>query len=290
MEGKGLVAKAENKDHAVVIPLWGEPSSGLEAYLQDLVIHGFSLILVDNNHCDSTSKALCFFEPNFLFNYNQGGIAGGLNRGIERACQLGSAWITLLDQDSRIPIQLIPLLREPWRTYPGSKLVVGPTILDERHKEHLLRCQSSGNAFRKTRLLITSGTTFRAADWPHLGTMNEDLFIDFVDHAWSFRAQARGFKLLQHKELILIQQFGIEHPSRLCHHLGLQLYSPMRHFYGIRNLRWLWLQPYVPLDLKVKELIKMLVKPWLWLLFEPHRRANLNAILSGILARLPGIY
>jgi non-ribosomal peptide synthetase component F len=47
---------------------------------------------------------------------------------------------------------------------------------------------------------------------------------------------------------------------------------------------------YVPLDLKLKELLKMLFKPWLWLLLEPKREANLKAIVRGLLAPLPGRY
>ncbi len=70
----------------------------------------------------------------------------------------------------------------------------------------------------------------------------------------------------------------------------MRLYSPSRHFYGLRNLRWLCLQPYVPLDLKLKEVFKMLFKPYLWLLFEPRRRANLRAIFMALLARLPDPY
>jgi hypothetical protein len=55
-------------------------------------------------------------------------------------------------------------------------------------------------------------------------------------------------------------------------------------------LRWLCLQAYVPLDLKVKEVLKMLVKPWLWLLFEPKRRENFKAIWSALVAPLPDNY
>ncbi len=70
--------------------------------------------------------------------------------------------------------------------------------------------------------------------------------------------------------------------------LGMELYSPIRHFYAIRNLRWLCLQPFVPLDLKIKELVKMAIKPWLWILFEPQRLANLRAVLGALTAPLLG--
>ena len=223
-------------------------------------------------------------------NGNRGGIAGGLNRGIEFALQAGISWITLLDQDSRIPVEQIRRLLEPFEAYPERRLVVGPSIWDQQRQVRHGRWLPSSHAFQETRLLISSGTTFQAKDWPELGSLHDQLHIDFVDHAWCFRAQARGFKLLQHSEVVLKQQFGAVHPNRFCRWLGMQLYSPERHFYGLRNFRWLLLQPYVPLDLKLKEFLKMLFKPWLWLLLEPKRGANLKAIVRGLLAPLPGRY
>ena len=264
---------------------------GLVDYLHSLVRAGLCVVLVDNNPQPLHGQSGMACEWEILYNFNRGGIAGGLNYGINHVQQLGCKWITLLDQDSRIPSDQICRLLEPWQAFSlNSQLVVGPSIWDEQRQTRHGRWQASTTAFEKTRLLISSGTTFRSSDWGLLGSLHEDLFIDFVDHAWCFRAQARGFQLLQHAEVILRQQFGVEHPNRLCRRLGLQLYSPERHFYGLRNLRWLCLQPYIPLDLKIKELTKMLIKPWLWLLFEPRRLANLKAIVRGFLAPLPRQY
>jgi rhamnosyltransferase len=259
-------------------------------YLQDLADIGLFVVLVDNNpqplQCFPLSRV--YFE--LVFNGNCGGIAGGLNRGIEFALGTDCLWITLLDQDSRISAEEMLLMPKAWDDYPGRQLVVGPVIWDEQRQERHGRWRATANGFDATRLLISSGTTFRISDWPQLGSMHEGLFIDFVDHAWCFRAQARGFQLLQHPLVTLRQCFGDEHPNRVCRWFGMQLYSPERHFYALRNLRWLCLQPYIPLDLKIKELLKMLVKPWLWLIFEPRRHENLKAIFSGLRCSLPSKY
>jgi rhamnosyltransferase len=167
---------------------------------------------------------------------------------------------------------------------------VGPGIWDVQRRQRHGRWRRSADGLDSTRLLISSGTTFRSDDWPELGTMHEDLWIDFVDHAWCFRAQVRGFFLVQHPAVKLYQQFGSVHPYSLCRWLGMQFYSPERHYFALRNLRWLCRQPFVPLDLKSKEVLKMLLKPWLWLLFEPDRCANLKAIVRGLKAPLPGPY
>ena len=62
-----------------------------------------------------------------------------------------------------------------------------------------------------------------------------------------------------------------------AHRLGLQLYSPYRRAVALRNLRWLLRQGYVPRDIRLKEAVKMLLKPWCWLALEPDRRRGRGA-------------
>jgi rhamnosyltransferase len=221
-------------------------------------------------------------------NRNRGGLAGGFNAGIDRACGAGAAWITLLDQDSDLAPEAFERLRQPLQHWPHRRLMVGPVVRDLDSDAVQGRSSAWEEGYLRTRLLISAGTTFRASDWPILGPFHEGLFIDFLDHAWCFRAGTRGFTLLQDPRVVLDQRFGGFHPHPLCRWLGMHLYSPLRHYYGLRNLRWLCLQPEVPLDLKIKEVTKMLVKPWLWLLCEPGRLANLRSIWAGLTAPLPG--
>jgi rhamnosyltransferase len=290
MAESGLVSEAERSFHAVVMPLFGDVSDDLEDYLHDLSDQGLLIVLVDNNPRVQMFPLNPPEQAELIVNGNRGGIAGGLNRGIECALAVGSTWITLLDQDSRIEAEQIRLLSRALDAYQGQKLVVGPSIWDEQRQERHGRWRGFMDGLDATRLLISSGTTFRSSDWPQLGSMHEGLFIDFVDHAWCFRAQSRGFQLLQHPLVTLRQQFGAEHPNGFCRRFGMQLYSPERHFYGLRNLRWLCLQSYIPLDLKLKELLKMLVKPWMWLAFESRRPENFKAIVAGLFASLPARY
>lgn len=274
--------------HVVVIPLFGEDAArDVAAYVQALLQVGLAVVVVDNNPDLAIGDRALLAGVQIVVNRNCGGLAGGLNRGVELARQLGARWITLLDQDSRVEPHLYSRLRECLEAQNLSRVIIGPTIWDQQHQRRHGRWQPAANHLDAVRLLITSGTTFRAFDWPDLGCFHEDLFIDFVDYAWCSRARARGFALFQHPDVILQQRFGARHPSRFCRLLGMRLYSPDRHYFSLRNLRWLCLQPCVPLDLKVREVLKMLAKPWLWLLFEPQRRANLRAICMAFSGKLP---
>ncbi len=247
------------------------------------------VVLVDNNPlADSRIMALEGGGIRVVHRANRGGLAGGFNAGIRAAIAAGAQWVTLLDQDSAIdPLSLLRL-REAWQLLPDRLLLVGPSIRDLDGAAAPVLDVSAGDPYDRPRLLISSGTTFRSRDWDRLGPFHTELFIDFLDHIWCFRAAARGCLLLQDRRVELAQRFGAPHPQPLCRWLGMKLYSPQRHYYGLRNLRWLCRQPEVPLDLKVKEVLKMLVKPWLWLLFEPRRPANARAICAGLTDPLPG--
>jgi len=215
---------------------------------------------------------------------NRGGLAGALNRGIEAAIASGASTITLLDQDSLISLDHLRRLAADLASAPGPTCLIGPCVWDlDRRTPHTPWPPSQ--PLTPTRLLLSSGTTFAAEHWPRLGSFPEHLFIDYLDHYWCFRARTRGFQLYLDGAALLFQSFGAPHPSRLCRRLGMQLYSPLRHYTSLRNLLWLVRQPEVPGDIRLKELTKMLVKPWLWLLFEPRRPQNLAAILAALRGR-----
>lgn len=274
--------------HWIIIPIYG-PFKSLAIDKKQFIDAGFSIVFVDNNkEPDSGISALAEASGCFvIWNGNRGGIAGGFNRGIMYALSAGAKFITLLDQDSLIETDSLFNLRQTLIRFSDERLIVGPRIWDQRRGRWHQASRCQWREYFQTRLLISSGTTFATRDWPVLGPFHEGLFIDFVDHTWCFQAQASGFTLIQVPGTSLWQQFGVEHPNLFCRFLGLELYSPNRHFFGLRNLRWLLLQNYVPLDLRCKELVKMIFKPCLWLLFEPCRKDNLKAILSALIAPLP---
>jgi len=274
--------------HAVVVPLFGQIPHDLPEYLTKLTEAGLDPVIVDNRmELDPPTLSSLRANTSTLRNRNRGGIAGALNRGVGAALARGTQWITILDQDSRVEPNGISRLLEPLQPCPSKRLVVGPTIWDAQRNRAQDKTRTEEGTIVPTRLLISSGTTFHASQWPGLGPFHEGLFIDYVDHYWSFRAQQRGYRLLRHSEVILRQHFGHPHPNIICRWLGMQLYSPMRHFYSLRNLRWLVLQGCVPTDLKAKELLKMVVKPWCWLLFEPQRGENLRAIVRALKEEVP---
>jgi GT2 family glycosyltransferase len=119
-------------------------------------------------------------------------VAGGFNRGIERAIGFGAQWGTFLHHDSRLEPALLKRFLEPWRQ-GATRLMVGPMICDGRRGQHHGgQPGASLHQFWRSRLLIRSDTTFSAASWPSLGPMFAWLVEDFVDHSWGLCIQLHG--------------------------------------------------------------------------------------------------
>lgn len=278
------------RSHAIVVPLYGVIPDTLPSQLASLSDANFRVVLVDNRtpqHMTDQPATALSSKADVVVNHNRGGLAGGFNRGVAHAILKGARTISLLDQDSQLNAADLHELYTSLAQC-GPRSLVGPRVMDRWRQPTLPKHRwQHGNTLMPKRMLISSGTTFLAADWPTLGPMHEPLEIDYVDHHWCFRARKRGFQCFENQRVRLVQAFGEQHPNRICHQLGMQLYQPDRHYTAVRNLRWLLLQPSAPVDIKAKELGKMAIKPILWLLAEPKRLANLRALLRGLLDPLP---
>ena len=261
---------------AVVVALYGRSPEELPARLQAFEQAGLLVVAVNNNPVAHPGGAATSSLIQ-LDNHNSGGLAGGLNRGVAEALRLGCRTVTLLDQDSDLSADGVLALQQA--VLQCGDRVVGPAIWDlERERWHT----QAGHP----RMLITSGTTFSAAAWQRIGPYRDWMEIDFIDHEWCSRARRCGLRLEVVDSVRLDQQFGERHPNPLAHRLGLQLYSPYRRAVALRNLRWLVRQSHVPLDIRLKECVKMLLKPWCWLALEPARRRTARSLRAGLSAPL----
>ena len=260
--------------HALVVPLYGKLEATCLRRLKTWVEQGFWVVAVNNNPPSWSLKGIV--ASTVVNHHNRNGLAGGLNAGVAKAIEDGADFITLLDQDSVVSSESLVCLAKAC----GQELVVGPRIIDwDRLSEHT-------NVRSKIQILISSGTTFQPNVWGKVGPFIKWMEIDYIDHEWCSRARSIDIRLGIVKEARLFQTFGSRHPNALAHNLGLQLYSPYRRAIALRNLRWLLIQRYVPLNIRLKEMVKMLVKPWIWLILEQGRRGCLTVIWVGLTAPL----
>lgn len=260
---------------AVVIPLYGKTSKLLAEQIADYRENNLLIVLVNNNLDDIDSIKI--FAHVVVNNKNKFGLAGGLNAGVKAAEDLGAEVITFLDQDSSIKVEdLLSLGKYVHHFTLSAPVVAGPQIFDADRR--IMHTSSKNNP----RILITSGTTFGLSTWQLVGDLLNWMEIDYIDHEWCSRAIFKGVSLRMYNKVILAQTFGERHTNYLAHLLGLQNYSPYRKSIAIRNLRWLIFQAYIPIDIRLKELVKMCIKPWVWMLLEPNKKQTLKIVWYGL--------
>lgn len=274
------ICRSWRSGHWLVIPVYDCPSEATLKRWLGWRLNGFNIILVDNNpskhlHLPENLLGLFIIVPN----HNLHRLAGGINRGMATTEAITSEVITILDQDSCIDVDGLDDLRI--KVCATERTIWGPMVYDlDRRKLH------AAPGVRAEWFLMTSGTTLRHHDWISIGTYNEQMEIDYLDHEWSARAAAQGFQLQCSQDALLIQTFGSQHPNAICRRFGMHLYSPLRHEAALRNLIWMLNDSRLPASFKFKESLKMVIKPLFWLAFEPQRCANAKAILRGVLCGL----
>lgn len=191
---------------------------------------------------------------------NNRGIAAAQNEGIRMLRDMGAEYVVLLDQDSRIgmdfPQQMVDEYLEIEREHPNLA-TLGPTLYYHPQGE---------SRFVAEREIIASGSCMRIATWEKVGGLDEDLFIDYVDFEWCWRAAAKGYLC------------GRTTRIRMDHHVGQHVVhfgryyifvsSPIRYYYQYRNHKQLCRRDYVPTQWKIatgiKHIARFIYLPWIY--------------------------
>jgi rhamnosyltransferase len=222
------------------------------------------------------------------------GVAAAQNRGINVACDLRAHYVTLFDHDSLPSPDMVPRLvtaaelksAEGWKV--GS---LGPRYVDPRQDNpppfiriRGLRLErracASPDDVVEVDYLISSGCLIPMSTLREVGTMREDLFIDYIDIEWGLRAKAKGFQSFGVCGAEMFHSLG-EEPISL---LGKKFpnHSPLRHYYHFRNAIHLYKEPWVPLNWKVVDAWKLLQKFGFYSLLGKPRADHLRMMSRGV--------
>ena len=271
--------------------------SALESQVQHVVI-------VDNGSHDSVVtclQSLSLPVPMSVIPMGENlGIARAQNEGIKAARQNGARYVILFDQDSEPAHDMVAhLLATAQRQGAlGVKVAgVGPNYLDSRRgnpppfikvsglRVHRQLC-TSPDAVVEVDYLIASGCLIPMSTIDDVGGMLNDLFIDYVDIEWGLRAKAKGF-----------QSFGVC-GAMMAHDLGDEpvdflgkrypLHSPSRHYYHFRNAVWMYRQGRLPINWRLADGWRLLLKFGFYSLFAKPRLQHLKMMTKGVLHGMLG--
>ncbi|MDW5501045.1 glycosyltransferase family 2 protein [Pseudomonas lundensis] len=254
-----------------------------------------SVVVIDNNSTNSQqlTGALAEYPENVMVMClaENEGIAAAQNRGIRLAVEQGYSYVLLMDQDS-LPVS--NMVEELLMAAVGlSELAaVGPGFIDAENnsRSRFIRVEglrvikmSADNSKNVVEVdhLIASGSLIPVGVFERVGLMDESLFIDYVDIDWALRARSKG-----------LLSYGV-FSAEMHHSLGdgriefagrqIAVHSPLRHYYLVRNALLLYKRSYIPLNWKLVDAYKLLLKLTFLLLFSGKRWQNVKAIVQGLI-------
>ncbi|ACF14523.1 glycosyl transferase family 2 [Chloroherpeton thalassium ATCC 35110] len=177
------------------------------------------------------------------------GIAYAQNVGIKKSIKNGSDYVLLSDQDTIYPEDYLFDMLKSFELSENAIACV-PLFRDINQKkanEGFIRKYPFG--FKKfypakgkyeVFQAIASGKIISMKLLKKVGFMNEDLFIDWVDLEWCWRAHKKGYKIIGNADVTITHQLGDNAKDIGFREVNLR--SPFRHYYITRNAFYLSLQ------------------------------------------------
>lgn len=283
--------------HAVIVSY--RPDLGkLQELLDALAPQVQGVVIVDNG---SPAPVLEWLRTRHspsacqvVFLGNNFGIARAQNAGIDIARQSGSNYVILFDQDSGPAADMVGKLLAAARRQEDAGMRVagvGPNYLDTRQGNPPPFIKVSGmrvvrqpcpdcDAVVEVDYLIASGCLIPMATLDEVGGMHEELFIDYVDIEWGLRARSKGY-----------QSYGVC-GAMMGHDLGDEPidflgrrypnHSALRHYYHFRNAMWLYRQRWLPLQWRLGDGWRLLLKFGFYALFAKPRHEHLRMMVKGL--------
>ena len=274
----------------VVIVLYHPEVKLLQQVLEALDNQVDMIHLVDNSSCDNRTILPQIECIEYTPLYENRGIAAAQNIGIRRLQEQGCRYILLADQDSIATPNLVSELKRRYRilSHLYDVAAVGPMPINrhngapyiEQRDERILRhFRHEGYTFLEAHSIIASFSFISAKALNIVGEMCEDLFIDFVDQEWCWRARQCGLRVFVAPDLHFSHEQG-RYSRQLG--LGLNISSPPRLYFQIRNLLWLSRAEISPRSWRRRNLKKMCYKIIGYPLLVAPRMDYLKSIIRGL--------
>ncbi|GAB3749948.1 glycosyltransferase [Spirosoma pomorum] len=246
----------------------------IDTYIKDLEV----LYLIDNSEIydENLIRQILnkYIKVKYISNGGNMGIASALNVAANKAIQEGYSYLLMLDDDSKAPTGLIASL-------------YFTISIDE--KIGIVAAQSDSSSMKsdvhEALTVITSGSLLNLTAYKDAGPFLDELFIDWVDHEYSFRMRKYGYRILINSSVRLEHRLGILKNKKF---LGLinvswRSHSPTRIYYKFRNSQYVINQYYSSLPVSfVGAVYYELVRDVFKILFlEKNKISYLKSVYNG---------
>lgn len=216
------------------------------------------------------------------------GIAYALNVGIKKALEDGADFVMLSDQDTCYPQNYVYDMLKVFGI-DDTIAAVAPRFVDSNKKGKdgfidvapvVFKRFLPKDGIHEVMQAISSGKILKTQHLLSIGLMKDELFIDWVDYEWCWRARAKGYKIVGNADVVIQHQLGDSSKNLGFREVNLRSY--VRHYYITRNAFYLALYAN---DLDVLHRITLFFKSFRYMvgypiLAKPHFK-NLKFVLLG---------
>lgn len=267
----------------------------LKKQLHALHDQGVNLLIVDNGSVDNiqawVDRSFDIKCINVVCLGENLGIAKAHNVGIDWAKLAGAKYVLLMDQDSIPKCGMVSILLNHAKQKCNLG-AIGPRYIDERQNNpppfmeikglKLVRYACDQNKeITKVDYLISSGSLIPISTLDVVGGMREDLFIDYVDIEWGLRAKTMGYKSYGVCNAFMSHSLG-DNPVKFFNR-SIPIHSPLRHYYHFRNAVLLYKSPWLPLNWKIVDVSRLILRYGFYTLFAKPRLQHWRMMTLGLI-------
>lgn len=249
------------------------------------------LCIIDNTpDIDNSSSFKDIENIHYIPLKENRGIAAAQNIGIDYLKEQMFNFIVFSDQDSIAPHELVYNLFSEFFILKNSNCnigILGPTPINratgkpyENKKKYIRNLRIGNNDYIESQSIISSFSFIPILLFDKIGYYKEDLFIDFVENEWCFRlTHLTGLSAYISRQLLIQHELG---ESRFLLGRQINISTPFRLYFQIRNYLWLRRLNYVPKEWKKQVWNKIILK-LIYYPIIPSKRVNyIKSIINGI--------
>ncbi len=200
------------------------------------------IMVFDNTETEPLLKEelLKFQRIEYYHDYKNEGIAKRLNAGAAMSIEQQFDWLLTMDQDSKFSVEAIKNYFRCFGQYENKENVaVFGTRYTRMKKASPEECKPT-----EIHELITSASLLNLKLYKTIGSFDEALFIDSVDHDYCIRARLKGFSLIKFSNIHILHEVGKQVYKSSVKTLFIfkkkkEIHSPLRCYYMYRNLLYL---------------------------------------------------
>lgn len=283
-----------NKKIASVIVLYHPDTAHLNSLIDELQMTINLILLVDNtpnckNEFLSKKAQRNPGHLEYISLMHNKGIAYAQNVGIEAIIKhSGFEFIVFFDQDSTPDCKLVNSLYNSFIELNSGVFRIAAVAPVKVNKETKLPYKPKYttdidylNKYSIRQVASNSGMMISIYALKEVGLMESELFIDFVDYEWCWRANAKNFKIIIVKDLFMQHMLG-EGDKRVLFWV-LKISKPIRTYYQFRNGISMLRRSYVPASFKSRFLVDLVVKYFVFCLLIKPRKAYLKYMTKGLI-------